>query len=101
MYSNNFGVIELASTKTTSAPGWAYIPDTGVNPAAALQPSNRKRARNQGPNLSGADLSARQEAKIRKELETLDRDSNRDIPVPQKTGSGRGTSTWPSRATVH
>ncbi|KAL2756814.1 hypothetical protein ACRALDRAFT_1075625 [Sodiomyces alcalophilus JCM 7366] len=93
MYSNNFGVIEVANTKTKSAPGWAYVPDVGTNPLAAtgLQPSNRKRARNQGPNLSAADHSARQEAKIRKDLEALDRDSNRDanIPILPRAGSAR------------
>ncbi|KAM0329820.1 hypothetical protein ACHAQA_003984 [Verticillium albo-atrum] len=92
MYSNNFGVIEVAGAKTKSAPGWAYVPDTGVNPAvAALQPSNRKRARNQAANPSGADLSARQEAKIRKEVEALDRESNRDagIPIPPRPGGAK------------
>ncbi|KAF3358253.1 hypothetical protein VdG1_03030 [Verticillium dahliae VDG1] len=92
MYSNNFGVIEVAGAKTKSAPGWAYVPDTGVNPAAAaLQPSNRKRARNQAANPSGADLSVRQEAKIRKEVEALDRESNRDasIPIPPKAGGAK------------
>ncbi|KAM0274906.1 hypothetical protein ACHAQH_007758 [Verticillium albo-atrum] len=92
MYSNNFGVIEVAGAKTKSAPGWAYVPDTGINPAVgALQPSNRKRARNQAANPSGADLSARQEAKIRKEVEALDRESNRDagIPIPAKTGGAK------------
>lgn len=95
MYSNNFGVIEVATAKTKSAPGWAYVPDVGTNPLAAtgLQPSNRKRARNQDVSLTGVDLSARQEAKIRKDLEALDRDSNRDvnIPIPPKAGSARCT----------
>jgi zinc finger HIT domain-containing protein 1 len=90
---NNFGVVELASTKTTNAPGWAYVPDTAINPAAAIQPTNRKRAaRNQG-NLSSSDASARQDAKIRRELEALNRDNQKDvnIPIPPKTGAGRGT----------
>ncbi|KAK4217707.1 hypothetical protein QBC37DRAFT_414431 [Rhypophila decipiens] len=85
---NNFGVIEVASTKTKNAPGWAYVPDVGPSPsAAALQPANRKRARNQTA-LSLSDLSARQDAKIRKELEALDRDIHKDaaIPIPTKGG---------------
>ncbi|GKT83138.1 HIT zinc finger family protein [Colletotrichum tofieldiae] len=84
---NNFGVYELASAKVTSAPGWAYVPDTGVNPAAAaLQPTNRKRAARGKANPSASDLTVRQEAKIRKELEQLDRDGGRDasIPIPAK-----------------
>lgn len=85
---NNFGVVELASAKQTVAPGWAYVPDTGPKLANA-QPTNRKRARNApggGPSIG--DLSARQEARIRKEVEGLEKDGNRDntIPVPAKAG---------------
>ncbi|OLN88570.1 SWR1 complex subunit vps71 [Colletotrichum chlorophyti] len=91
---NNFGVYELASTKTTSAPGWAYVPDTGPNPSA-LQPANRKRAARNKANPSASDLTVRQEAKIRKELEQLDRDSGRDatIPIPAKGSRGQNKST--------
>jgi zinc finger HIT domain-containing protein 1 len=93
---NNFGVIEVASAKTTNAPGWAYVPDTGPalshasSAAGGAQP--RKRARNAGAaNLSHADLTARQQAKVRRELEVLDRDNARDvsIPVPPKAGHSR------------
>ncbi len=88
---NNFGVIEIASTRTTNAPGWAYVPDVSVNSALAAQPSNRKRAaRNQAiPNQ--LDVSARQDARIRKELEVLDRIAASDagIPIPPKVGGGR------------
>ncbi|KAI1083035.1 hypothetical protein F5B20DRAFT_528320 [Whalleya microplaca] len=94
---NNFGVIELASTKTTNAPGWAYVPDTGSHhpgaAAAPLHPTNRKRARNTA-NLSYADVNARQEAKIRKEIEVLDRDAAAvAIPVPPKKRQQSGGST--------
>lgn len=99
---NNFGVIEVAGAKTTNAPGWAYVPDTGPpghhhhHRQAGKNGQNRKRAARStagGPNLSYADLSARQEAKVRKELEVLDRDNPRDvsIPIPAKPkGSGGG-----------
>ncbi|KFA64133.1 hypothetical protein S40285_00809 [Stachybotrys chlorohalonatus IBT 40285] len=91
---NNFGVIELASAKTTSAPGWAYVPDTGPSNPSSLQPTNRKRARN-GPGLSLGDLSARQEARIRKEIEALDKDGGRDaaIPLPAKSGRAQAKHT--------
>ncbi|OTA91643.1 hypothetical protein M434DRAFT_397035 [Hypoxylon sp. CO27-5] len=87
---NNFGVIELATTKTTNAPGWAYVPDTAPNIAAAasaLQPGNRKRAaRNQATASTSAlyaDADARQEAKLRREIEALDRDNyHRDVNIP-------------------
>ncbi|KAK1776588.1 hypothetical protein QBC45DRAFT_419004 [Copromyces sp. CBS 386.78] len=90
---NNFGVIEVASQKTKNAPGWAYVPDTGLTPAAAaaLQPLNRKRAARDKANVGAPDLTARQDAKIRKDLEALDRDSHRDaqIPIPPKAGGSR------------
>lgn len=93
---SNFGVIELASAKTTSAPGWAYVPDTGPKlaggPGSGAAPTNRKRARNL-PGLSLGDLSARQEAKIRKEVEALDRDGGKDSAIPLPVKSGRGMST--------
>ncbi|KAI0843138.1 hypothetical protein F5Y06DRAFT_304634 [Hypoxylon sp. FL0890] len=87
---NNFGVIELASTKTTNAPGWAYVPDTPNIAAAApssLQPGHRKRAaRNQATASTSAlyaDADARQEAKLRREIEALDRDNyHRDVSIP-------------------
>ncbi|ATY62054.1 Zinc HIT-type [Cordyceps militaris] len=94
---NDFGVIELAGAKTTSAPGWAYVPDTRL---AAQQSTtttmNRKRARNApGGGLSLSDLTARQENKMRKELEALDRDGGRDptIPLPGKSGRTQGKRT--------
>ncbi|KAK3329617.1 hypothetical protein B0H66DRAFT_32292 [Apodospora peruviana] len=89
---NNFGVIEVASTKTKNAPGWAYVPDIGPSPAAAaLQPTNRKRAVRNQTALSLSDVSARQDTKVRKDLEALDRDIHRDanIPIPPKPGAGR------------
>ncbi|KAI0200136.1 hypothetical protein F4808DRAFT_429813 [Astrocystis sublimbata] len=91
---NNFGVIELASTKTTNAPGWAYVPDTRhPNPAATTTTTgNRKRARAAAGDapLSLADANARQEAKARREIEVLDRDNARDanIAIPPKPGRG-------------
>ena len=90
---NNFGVIEVASTNTKNAPGWAYVPDVGPTPAQALQPINRKRAARNQSAVSLTDASARQDAKTRKDLESLDRDIHRDanIPIPPKPGgSSRG-----------
>ncbi|CAM1507242.1 Fc.00g068830.m01.CDS01 [Cosmosporella sp. VM-42] len=92
---NNFGVIELANAKKTSAPGWAYVPDTSINlSSTALKPANRKRARN-APGLSIGDLSARQEVRIRKEVAALDRDGGRDnsIPLPHRGGRPQGKHT--------
>ncbi|KAK3695349.1 hypothetical protein B0T22DRAFT_478022 [Podospora appendiculata] len=89
---NNFGVIEVASTKTKNAPGWAYVPDNGPSlAAAALQPANRKRAARNQTALSISDVSARQDTKIRKDLEALDRDIHKDanITIPPKPGASR------------
>ncbi|KAK4132464.1 hypothetical protein BT67DRAFT_425177 [Trichocladium antarcticum] len=88
---NNFGVIEIAGTTTKSTPGWAYVPDTGPALAAGLQPANRKRAARNQPALSLSDLSARQETRIRKDLEALDRDNHKDtnIAIPPKSGRSR------------
>lgn len=91
----DFGVREVAISKAHAAPGWAYVPDTGVNPAAAaLQPSSRKRARNQ-PSTSFVDTSAKQEAKVLREIAALDRENHRDVsipvPVKHRDNAGRGT----------
>ena len=93
---NNFGVIEIASAKTTNAPGWAYVPDTSSSSSALLAQqsttTNRKRGARANAGLSHADANARQEANIRKELELLDRDNfHRDVNIliPSKSsGSG-------------
>ncbi|CEJ81684.1 Putative Hit finger domain protein [[Torrubiella] hemipterigena] len=84
----DFGVIELASAKTKSAPGWAYVPDNRPSIPGAGGNQNKKRSRNPpGGALSMNDLTARQETRIRKELDVLDKDGGRDssIPIPIKT----------------
>ena len=101
---NNFGVIEIASAKTTNAPGWAYVPDTSSSSTSAVAAAllaqqstttNRKRGARAAASagLSHADANARQEAKVRKELELLDRDNfHRDvnISIPSKPSGGSG-----------
>ncbi|KAL1870482.1 hypothetical protein Daus18300_005170 [Diaporthe australafricana] len=108
---NNFGVIEVASAKTTNAPGWAYVPDTGATSAPSQSVSavhlhvnrNKRAARNanQAPGSTATvqkGISARRDAKIQKELDELQRDNfgGRDgqIPIPSggrdKDGKIRG-----------
>lgn len=88
---NNFGVIEVASTKTTHAPGWAYVPDTAASSvpsqsvsAVHLHVNRNKRAARQANSAGGGggsaaqlhnDVSARHDAKLQKEIEQLQRDS--------------------------
>ncbi|ELR03041.1 hypothetical protein GMDG_05888 [Pseudogymnoascus destructans 20631-21] len=62
-----FGVHDLPTSKSASA-GWAYIPDT-LSSAAA--PASRKRARH---TASAHDQSARQDAKIARDLAALERE---------------------------
>ena len=90
----NFGVREVANSKAAAAPGWAYVPDTGVNASiAALQPSSRKRVRNQ-PSASLHETTAKQDAKILRELAALDRENHRDVSIPvpvrHRDNAGRG-----------
>lgn len=107
---NNFGVIEVASTKTTNAPGWAYVPDTPAHAipsqsvsAVHLHVNRSKRAARAGGGASSQqqqhnDISARHDAKLHKEIEQLQRDSiagQPTIPVPSggqrdKDGKIRG-----------
>ena len=84
---NNFGVIELAGPKTAATPGWAYVPDAA--PLHHGPSTGRKRAAARGQGLSLSDQSAREEARVRRELEGLVREgSGRDaIAVPAR---GRG-----------
>ncbi|SPN96975.1 uncharacterized protein DNG_00495 [Cephalotrichum gorgonifer] len=90
---NNFGVIEIAVGKTSAAPGWAYVADTA--PARqATSTAGRKRAAARGQGLSLSDQTARAATRVRRELEGLDREPNRDvvIAVPTK-GRAQGKHT--------
>lgn len=90
-----FGVQELPNSKSIIAPGWAYVPDTGINPSvAALQPSRAKRVGRTQSNASPHETSAKQEAKILRELAALDKESHKDVqivvPVKNRDNAGRG-----------
>jgi hypothetical protein len=94
-----FGVQELPNSKSISAPGWAYVPDTGINPSiAALQPSRAKRVARILPNGSGHETTAKQDAKILRELAALDKENHKDvqIPVPIKHRNNAGRGIEPS-----
>jgi hypothetical protein len=101
----NFGVREVANSKSVAAPGWAYVPDTGVNASvAALQPSSRKRARNQ-PVASQHETTAKQDARILRELAALDRENHRDVSIPvpikHRDNAGRGEPFRPFHLFLH
>jgi zinc finger HIT domain-containing protein 1 len=94
-----FGVQELPSSKSISAPGWAYVPDTGINPSvAALQPSRAKRVARNLPNANAHENTAKQDAKILRELAALDKESHRDVQIPvpvrHRDNAGRGILSY-------
>lgn len=84
----------LPNSTSISAPGWAYVPDTGYDPSkVAIQPTGvRKRA---ARNVTvGGDTTARQNNAVLKHLAELDKDNHRDVqiavPIRQRDGAGRG-----------
>lgn len=95
----NFGVREVALSTAPQGPGWAYVPDTGINASvAALQPAARKRHRTEL--TSNTELSAKQDAKILRDIKALEQENHRDvaIPIPErpKDNLGRGMIRFPS-----
>lgn len=91
----NFGVLEVANSTVPAAPGWAYVPDVGANASmSALQPSRSKRMRAQIA-ASPHETTAKQDAKILRELTALDRENHRDVSIPvpvrHRDNAGRGT----------
>lgn len=87
----NFGVREVLNPKGFITPGWAYVPDTSkVN---SLQPISRKRVRTELV-ASQHDTTAKQDAKIIRDLTALDRENHKDISIPvpikHRDNAGRG-----------
>jgi zinc finger HIT domain-containing protein 1 len=90
-----FGVQEIPNSKSITAPGWAYVPDTGISPSvAALQPVSKKRAARSLPNASAHETTARQDAKILRDLTALDKENHKDVQIPvpikHRDNAGRG-----------
>jgi zinc finger HIT domain-containing protein 1 len=89
-----FGVQELPNSKSINTPGWAYVQESGLNSAgAALQPGRKRAARNQ-PSASAHENTAKQDAKILRDLAALDKDSHKDVQIPvpvrHRDNAGRG-----------
>ncbi|KAF1808368.1 hypothetical protein P152DRAFT_224282 [Eremomyces bilateralis CBS 781.70] len=76
----------LPASGSASAPGWAYVPDTGYDPSKVpINPSGaRKRAARNVPTASTGVLNSRQQLAIQRRIAELDRDNptNVHIPVP-------------------
>ncbi|KAL9119019.1 MAG: hypothetical protein Q9187_004427 [Circinaria calcarea] len=83
----------LPNSSSVSAPGWAYVPDTGYDPSKApIQPTARKRnARITG--LAGGDTTVKQNNALLKRLGDLDKDNHKDVqislPARVRDGGGR------------
>lgn len=88
-------LVEILQNSTSlSAPGWAYVPDTGYDPSKApIQPSGaRKRARLPGA-AGGGDTTSRQNAAILKRLADLEKENLKDVHIAipkQKVAGERG-----------
>jgi zinc finger HIT domain-containing protein 1 len=94
----------LPQTTTTSAPGWAYVPDTGYDPSKApILPSGaRQRAATRITAVGDGETSVRQQNAITKHLIELDKDNHRDvviaIPTKKKGRDAAERGIW--RATL-
>ena len=92
----------LPTTKSTGAPGWAYVPDTGYDPSkVALNPTGaRSRARAKakahllGSSETSSALSARQQSAVARRLAELDTEGggNKEISIPGGAGGRAGGS---------
>ncbi|KAI4162331.1 MAG: hypothetical protein LQ342_004045 [Letrouitia transgressa] len=91
----------LPNSTSISAPGWAYVPDTGYDPSkSAIQPSGSRKRAARASGLVGGDTSARQHNATLRHLAELDKDNYRDvqIQVPPKykesVSKGGLVSAW-------
>ncbi|KAL8797841.1 MAG: hypothetical protein Q9195_000193 [Heterodermia aff. obscurata] len=86
----------LPSSTSISAPGWAYVPDTGYDPSKApLQPTARKRAARTTTTLTGPNTisnDTRAAAAVAKHIAELDKESHRDVQI-NLSGKGGGGGT--------
>lgn len=76
-------VTELATAKGKgSAPGWAYVPDTGFDPSKApIVATSGKRTARAAPIHPGGELSARQQSKVATHLANLDKENHKDVQI--------------------
>src|SRR5579862_7328556 len=83
----------LPNTSTTStAPGWAYVLDTGPNDpskALPLQPAGPRQRNVRNNAAGGQETTARQNNAVLKHLAELERDNHREVQIPVNLGKGR------------
>ena len=73
----------LPQAKASTAPGYAYVPDTGYDPSKApIVPSGaRARAARNVPLAGLGEQTARQQSKIARHLADLDKENNKDVEI--------------------
>ncbi|KAI9781150.1 MAG: hypothetical protein M1839_006258 [Geoglossum umbratile] len=83
----------LPNTSTaTTAPGWAYVLDTGLNDpskASPLQPAGPRQRNARNNAAGGQETTARQNNAVLKHLAELERDNHREVQIPVSLGKGR------------
>lgn len=91
---NLFGVVEIPTSKSIDKPGWAYVGES-LGPTPGTATTSRKRAARSQPYGSATENTAKQDARILRDLATLDKESHRDVTIPvpvrARDGAGRGT----------
>jgi len=84
----------VPNSNATATPGWAYVVDTGYDPSKAPIGAAGPRKRKAAPVAAAAELSVRQQNKIARHLEELDKDNNRavqiEVPGKPKDVAARG-----------
>lgn len=78
----------VPNSTSISAPGWAYVADSGYDPSkAAIQPTGVRKRAARTSGIAGGNSTTRQQNAILKHIAELDRDNYRDvqITIPNKT----------------
>ena len=72
----------VPNSTSISAPGWAYVPDSGYDPSkAAIQPSGARKRAARASGIGGGNSTTRQQNAILKHIAELDRDNYRDVQI--------------------
>ena len=78
----------VPNSTSISAPGWAYVADSGYDPSkAAIQPTGVRKRAARTSGIAGGNSTTRQQNAILKHIAELDRDNYRDvqITIPNKS----------------
>ena len=85
----------LPNSSSTSAPGWAYVPDTGYDPSKApIQPTGSRKRNARIPGVGAAETTARQNNALLKRLADLDKDNLKDVHIPSRPKEAGVRGGW-------